>query len=186
MSPVYLKSPRVSFFSSKHGDWFFDKSKPCSIWREWINKAARRFWWHNSWRVRCSRGLWYRLWIFSFHFLLYLLDIIRKINDPEHPLTLEQLNVVKSDLIQIKDDVVHVNFTPTIPHCKFHPWTSPPYSLITGSMATLIGLCLRVKLIRSLPDRFKVDISITPGTHSSEAAGTTKPSSLLSDLYGSK
>ncbi|RLN49919.1 hypothetical protein BBJ28_00010861 [Nothophytophthora sp. Chile5] len=38
------------------------------------------------------------------------------------------------------------------------------------SMATLIGLCLRVKLLRSLPARFKVDILITPGTHSSEAA----------------
>ena len=37
-------------------------------------------------------------------------------------------------------------------------------------MATLIGLCLRVKLLRSLPPRFKVDILITPGTHASEAA----------------
>lgn len=37
-------------------------------------------------------------------------------------------------------------------------------------MATLIGLCLRVKLLRSLPARFKVDILITPGTHASEAA----------------
>ena len=46
-----------------------------------------------------------------------------------------------------------VQFTPTIPHC---------------SMATLIGLCLRVKLQRSLPSRFKVDVKIYPGTHSSE------------------
>lgn len=36
-------------------------------------------------------------------------------------------------------------------------------------MATLIGLCLRVKLIRSLPRRFKVSIRITPGSHASEA-----------------
>ena len=35
-------------------------------------------------------------------------------------------------------------------------------------MATLIGLCLRVKLIRSLPRRFKVHIAITPGAHASE------------------
>jgi len=48
-------------------------------------------------------------------------------------------------------------------------------------MATLIGLCLRVKLLRSLPDRYKVDIEITPGTHSSEAAGTR---SLLSLHFG--
>ncbi len=36
---------------------------------------------------------------------------------------------------------VFVHFTPTIPHC---------------SMATLIGLAIRVKLLRSLPPRFKV------------------------------
>jgi metal-sulfur cluster biosynthetic enzyme len=86
---------------------------------------------------------------------LEVFEIVRKINDPEHPLTLEQLNVVKAELIKVSDDLVHINFTPTIPHC---------------SMATLIGLCLRVKLLRSLPERYKVDIEITPGTHSSESA----------------
>ena len=37
-------------------------------------------------------------------------------------------------------------------------------------MATLIGLSIRVKLLRALPPRFKVRVSITPGTHSAEAA----------------
>ena len=37
-------------------------------------------------------------------------------------------------------------------------------------MATLIGLSIRVKLLRSLPPRFKVDVLIAPGTHASEAA----------------
>jgi hypothetical protein len=27
-------------------------------------------------------------------------------------------------------------------------------------MATLIGLCIRVKLLRSLPPRFKVDVQV--------------------------
>lgn len=82
---------------------------------------------------------------------------IRSINDPEHPLTLEQLNVVSTANVQVADEdsEVGVRFTPTIPHC---------------SMATLIGLCIRVKLLRSLPSRFKVHISITPGTHQSELA----------------
>lgn len=40
-----------------------------------------------------------------------------------------------------KESTIKVYFTPTIPHC---------------SMATLIGLSLRVKLQRSLPPRFKV------------------------------
>lgn len=37
-------------------------------------------------------------------------------------------------------------------------------------MATLIGLCIRVKLHRSLPRRFKVTVRIQPGTHASEQA----------------
>jgi hypothetical protein len=37
-------------------------------------------------------------------------------------------------------------------------------------MATLIGLCIRVKLLRSLPIHFKVTVNIRPGTHSSENA----------------
>ena len=60
--------------------------------------------------------------------------------------------------MKVDDDnsTIHINFTPTIPHC---------------SMATLIGLAIRVKLLRSLPERFKVDVEITPGSHASEHAG---------------
>ena len=88
---------------------------------------------------------------------LEVFDMIRSIKDPEHPHTLEQLRVAQSGLIEVDDKrgLVRVNFTPTIPHC---------------SMATLIGLCIRVKLLRSLPARFKVDVNVTPGTHASEAA----------------
>jgi hypothetical protein len=43
--------------------------------------------------------------------------------------------------------------SPTIPHC---------------SMATLIGLSLRVKLLRSLPSRFRISVQIEPGAHASE------------------
>lgn len=35
-------------------------------------------------------------------------------------------------------------------------------------MATLIGLSIRVKLLRALPTRFKVNVEVTPGTHASE------------------
>ena len=82
---------------------------------------------------------------------------IRHLNDPEHPLSLEQLNVVSVDNIFVQDDAnkLLVQFTPTIPHC---------------SMATLIGLCIRVKLLRSLSPRFKGTVQITPGAHQSELA----------------
>ncbi|XP_051756989.1 cytosolic iron-sulfur assembly component 2B [Ctenopharyngodon idella] len=86
-----------------------------------------------------------------------IFDLIRSINDPEHPLSLEELNVVEQMRVNVNDQesTVSVEFTPTIPHC---------------SMATLIGLSIKVKLLRSLPDRFKIDVHITPGTHASEDA----------------
>nr|CDJ92629.1 Protein of unknown function DUF59 domain containing protein [Haemonchus contortus] len=90
---------------------------------------------------------------------LEIFDLIRDINDPEHPYTLEQLNVVQEELIRVQKDSKHtyvdVRFTPTIPHC---------------SMATLIGLAIRVKLARSLHPRIKVRVSITEGSHSTEEA----------------
>mmetsp|Transcript_842 Transcript_842/g.2591 ORF Transcript_842/g.2591 Transcript_842/m.2591 type:complete len:171 (-) Transcript_842:105-617(-) len=84
-------------------------------------------------------------------------ELIRGLQDPEHPLTLEQLNVTRLEHISVDNarDIVDVTFTPTIPHC---------------SMATLIGLCIRVKLLRSLPPRYKVAIRVTPGSHASELA----------------
>ncbi|KAL1526513.1 hypothetical protein AB1Y20_015223 [Prymnesium parvum] len=88
---------------------------------------------------------------------LEVFDLIRHIKDPEHPHTLEQLRVAQLQLISVDDSRsrVFVHFSPTIPHC---------------SMATLIGLSIRVKLLRTLPTRFKIDVNITPGTHASEAA----------------
>lgn len=55
-----------------------------------------------------------------------IFDLLRNINDPEHPLTLEELRVIEERNIYVdnKDNSVRVYFTPTIPHC---------------SMATLIG-----------------------------------------------
>ncbi|XP_065815874.1 cytosolic iron-sulfur assembly component 2B [Labrus bergylta] len=86
-----------------------------------------------------------------------IFDMIRSINDPEHPLSLEELNVVEQVRVKVNDaeNIVGIEFTPTIPHC---------------SMATLIGLSIKVKLLRSLPERFKIDVQITPGTHASEEA----------------
>ena len=86
-----------------------------------------------------------------------IFEHVRHLNDPEHPLTLEQLKVLSIDNITV-DNVnkyVSVLFTPTIPHC---------------SMATLIGLSIRVKLLRSLSQQYKVTVLISPGSHQSEEA----------------
>ncbi|XP_046403098.1 cytosolic iron-sulfur assembly component 2A [Ischnura elegans] len=86
-------------------------------------------------------------------------DFIRNIRDPEKPATLEDLHVVSEDCVQISKVMdsnavyVRIEFNPTVPHC---------------SLATLIGLCIRVKLFRNLTERYKLDIYIKKGTHSTE------------------
>ncbi|XP_063781562.1 cytosolic iron-sulfur assembly component 2A [Pseudophryne corroboree] len=89
---------------------------------------------------------------------LEVYDIIRSIRDPEKPSTLEDLEVVSESCVTVEelDDECHlviIKFTPTVPHC---------------SLATLIGLCLRVKLQRCLSFKHKLEIYISEGTHSTE------------------
>jgi len=69
--------------------------------------------------------------------------LIKNINDPEHPLTLEQLNIVSIPQIKIDNDRKYIRayFTPTIPNC---------------SMSTLIGLMIKVKLINTISNLYKV------------------------------
>ncbi|XP_045813942.1 protein AE7-like [Trifolium pratense] len=87
---------------------------------------------------------------------LEVFDHIRDIKDPEHPYSLEELKVITEEAVEVNDQnsYVRVTFTPTVKHC---------------SMAPIIGLCLRVKLLRSLPSRYKVDIRVAPGSHATEA-----------------
>ncbi|KAI9456675.1 hypothetical protein BJY52DRAFT_1275355 [Lactarius psammicola] len=70
-------------------------------------------------------------------------------------MTLEQLAVVSAPQVTVTPNHVLVEFTPTVPHC---------------GMSTLIGLSIRVRLLRTLPTRFKVDIRVKPGSHQSEHA----------------
>ncbi|KAM3164966.1 hypothetical protein ACU8KH_00724 [Lachancea thermotolerans] len=87
-------------------------------------------------------------------------DMIAHISDPEHPLTLGQLAVVNLPDIEVNESndkskisEVLVKITPTITHC---------------SLATLIGLGIRVRLERSLPSRYRITILLKEGSHQSE------------------
>lgn len=87
-----------------------------------------------------------------------IFDLVKDIRDPELPQTLEELSVIEEEFIKIHQTgndeyIIKIEFKPTAPHC---------------SLATLIGLCLRVKLERSLPYKFKLDIFLSKGTHSTE------------------
>lgn len=87
------------------------------------------------------------------------------ISDPEHPHTLGQLSVVNLPDIHLTPSPsaaaqdpsaltrVLVNVTPTITHC---------------SLATVIGLAVRVRLERALPPNFRVDVRIKEGSHSQD------------------
>ncbi|KAL1304002.1 hypothetical protein AAFC00_000443 [Neodothiora populina] len=90
-------------------------------------------------------------------------DLISTISDPEHPLSLGSLAVVNLPDISIKGpssprsriSTVRVLITPTITHC---------------SLATVIGLGVRVRLEQALPPRFRIDVRIKEGTHASDEA----------------
>ncbi|CCD23472.1 iron-sulfur cluster assembly protein CIA2 NDAI_0B04380 [Naumovozyma dairenensis CBS 421] len=87
-------------------------------------------------------------------------DLTAHISDPEHPLSLGQLSIVNLPDIEVHDcgdpnkmvEVI-IRITPTITHC---------------SLATLIGLGIRVRLERALPPRFRITILLKKGTHNSE------------------
>jgi len=48
---------------------------------------------------------------------------------------------------------VRIEFNPTVPHC---------------SLATLIGLSIRIKVVRSILENVKLDIYIKEGAHTTE------------------
>ncbi|KVI08836.1 hypothetical protein Ccrd_012795 [Cynara cardunculus var. scolymus] len=69
----------------------------------------------------------------------------------------DALSVLSEESITVDEKLgrILITFTPTIQHC---------------SMATVIGLCLRVKLKDCFPPHFKVDIKVAPGSHADEEA----------------
>ena len=91
-------------------------------------------------------------------------------------MTLEQLAVVSAAQITLGDrERLSVEFTPTVPHCGM--------STFIGALCLPVRLCvvltrvdtwlsIRVRLLRSLPPRFKIDVKVKPGPHQSEHART--------------
>ncbi|XP_062214489.1 protein AE7-like 1 [Phragmites australis] len=86
---------------------------------------------------------------------LDVFDTVRDIKDPEHPYSLEQLSVLSQESVSVDEKLgrIQITFTPTVQHC---------------SMATVIGLCLRLKLMQNFPPHFKVDIKVAPGSLANE------------------
>ncbi|KAJ4420174.1 hypothetical protein N0V82_004517 [Gnomoniopsis sp. IMI 355080] len=95
-----------------------------------------------------------------------IFDMIATISDPEHPLTLAQLAVVNLADIHIDPppvpgkgpeldalSTVTVELTPTVNHC---------------SLATIIGLAVRVRLDACLPPNYRLDVRMKDGSHAQD------------------
>lgn len=100
----------------------------------------------------------------GFCFVVAWTDLISTITDPEHPVSLGQLSVINLADIRLTpsprvssrpDDGdalvdVFVGITPTITHC---------------SLATILGLAVRVRLEQALPPNYRVDVRCKESTH---------------------
>ncbi|KAG5936494.1 hypothetical protein E4U53_000212 [Claviceps sorghi] len=92
-------------------------------------------------------------------------DLISTISDPEHPVSLGQLSIVNINDIHITPSPacgvpesntivqVTVEITPTVTHC---------------SLATVLGLGVRVRLEQCLPPNYRVDVLCRENTHSQD------------------
>ncbi|KAG5992262.1 hypothetical protein E4U52_002945 [Claviceps spartinae] len=92
-------------------------------------------------------------------------DLISTISDPEHPVSLGQLSIVNINDIHINPSPacgvpdsnaivqVMVEITPTVTHC---------------SLATVLGLGVRVRLEQCLPPNYRVDVICRENTHSQD------------------
>ncbi|KAG6034224.1 hypothetical protein E4U41_006645 [Claviceps citrina] len=92
-------------------------------------------------------------------------DLISTISDPEHPVSLGQLSIVNINDIHITPSPAYgvpdsntivqvvVEITPTVTHC---------------SLATVLGLGVRVRLEQCLPPNYRVDVLCRENTHSQD------------------
>lgn len=98
--------------------------------------------------------------------LTAVIDLISTISDPEHPVSLGQLSVINLPDIHVTpaplpgvvpspDTIVTVlvDITPTITHC---------------SLATVIGLGVRVRLEQALPPNYRVVVRCKKDSHSQD------------------
>lgn len=139
-------------------------------WTPGIRLRGRR-----DWRNRPRRNIWcvIKYQTSPLGINLFKLDLIRSIYDPEHPNTLEELRVVSASQISIAQNKVTVEFTPTVPVCGMSTLIGKLVNFNSSLLQTdfSTGLSIRVRLIRSLPSRFKLDIFVKPGSHQSELTG---------------
>jgi len=81
---------------------------------------------------------------------------LEPVKDPEHPISItdERMSIVKKEYIEVEDDVIRVEFKPTVPYCP---------------MGGLIGVLIRKRLEEVYPEK-DIRVRLLPGSHSQESA----------------
>jgi len=82
-----------------------------------------------------------------------ILNILSKVYDPEIPLSVTELGIVKEEDISISDGNIRVLFTPTSPICP---------------MGGVIGILIKYELEKVLGR--EVEVKVKPGTHIQESS----------------
>ncbi|MFX0168744.1 MAG: iron-sulfur cluster assembly protein [Candidatus Hodarchaeota archaeon] len=78
-----------------------------------------------------------------------ILSVLRRVLDPEHPISVVEMGLVKAEDVIIDKDAIRVQFTPTVPGCP---------------MGAVIGIIIRKALEDAFPTQ-KVQVRVKPGTH---------------------
>lgn len=82
-----------------------------------------------------------------------VLTVLRRVLDPEHPINIVEMGLVKSEDVTISDDTITVEFAPTSPICP---------------MGAVIGIIMR-KALEDAGFNRRIIVKVKPGSHMREA-----------------
>jgi metal-sulfur cluster biosynthetic enzyme len=83
-----------------------------------------------------------------------VMTVLRRVMDPEQPVSVVDMGVVKAEDVKVTKDEVRVEFTPTSPYCP---------------MGAVIGILIRKALEDALPGKHVI-VKVKAGTHLREDA----------------
>ena len=86
-----------------------------------------------------------------------VISVLHRVLDPEHPVNVVEMGLVKPENITITKDDISVEFAPTSPMCP---------------MGAVIGIVIRKALEDEFPDK-KVVVRVKSGSHMREDACNT-------------
>lgn len=80
-----------------------------------------------------------------------VMETLKKVNDPEHPMSVVDLKIVEPEDVTIDNEKVKIQFKPTSPYCP---------------MGGVIGVLIKHALEKKFNGEF--DVSVKAGTHMQE------------------